>query len=396
MPPEGLSVAPSPLTTQLPFGLSHTFPTTHVAPPSLLWPLNREAVAMPAMHVPGMVSSSELPRGATLAAHESPTSHVAAVTDPSADSFFTLDPLGAGPLPSTPHPGLSNPSQTGARTSPEEEAKMSPDRSAAGAATSLGTTTIATTTLPSTAAAAISSGPQGVAAIIASGASPSGHDPMQLSIGDGVASSAGDSANQPRRTAGTQRLLADIEGPHDTGALEGTSATITSGRAGKRSISGGRSSRRPSKLVHGGPCAECGTTQSTLFRKNMQGQPLCNACGLRYVRSQTRQQQKHSAEESESPYPRTPGDSASPKGYIPGATRSGRSVAGAAEHSRRGKSSQRRLSLDEQRWCRYCGAVTSPQWRYIDKELACNACALRRHRKAERKDVCHCCQGFVF
>jgi hypothetical protein len=330
MPRDGRAVAPSPLGTQLPLAVAQT--SAGIALPGPL--LADEAAATPPRNASGAPQSSEHPRDSV--AHASLTSHAAAAGEH--DLPGAVEPL-PGPYPA-------------AFSGSSQHSPISPR--------------------PRSAVAAL--------------------DEVPGSAGGAEMSGAKDSlTRRPQRTAGTPRALVDTYAdPRDVSVAEGPSPPSASGgRAGKRSLYPGRGGGRPSKLVHGGPCTKCGTTQSTLFRKNSQGQPLCNACGLRYVRSQTKQQQKSCVEGSRDlPVRRQSGDADSPQGeHKASAAAAKRATRNVPERSRRSKSWQRRLSLDEQRWCRYCGAMSSPQWRYIDKELACNACALRRHRKTERKDV---------
>lgn len=154
---------------------------------------------------------------------------------------------------------------------------------------------------------------------------------------------------------------------------------------------GGTPGSRAGQLVSGGPCAECGATKSTLFRRSAEGSPLCNACGLRYSRNLAKQTERQR------------------RSYLGGeAVSTGATVVPSAARQKAAhkagtspKKTRRRLPPDEQRWCRQCGATTSPQWRYVDNRLACNACALRTQRRQERlegKDVrrLFCCQRFVW
>lgn len=135
------------------------------------------------------------------------------------------------------------------------------------------------------------------------------------------------------------------------------------------------STARSTHQVSGGPCTECGATRSTLFRKNAEGLPLCNACGLRYSRHMAKQQAAAARQRTDADFA-PDGDAVRSKGAR--APRTGSP-----------KKQRRRLPPDEQRWCRQCGATSSPQWRYIHDDLACNACALRQQRRLERegKDV---------
>jgi GATA zinc finger len=125
-----------------------------------------------------------------------------------------------------------------------------------------------------------------------------------------------------------------------------------------------RDASRAGRVASGGPCTECGTKQSTLFRRTSEGAALCNACGLRYARRKTKQ--------------------SSASGERSGSRSGGARPSG----SQQGGRARRRLPHPEDRWCRQCGAMDSPQWRYVRDELACNACALRRQRQ-ETKQARH-------
>ena len=132
---------------------------------------------------------------------------------------------------------------------------------------------------------------------------------------------------------------------------------------------------RATHQVSGGPCVECNATRSTLFRKNAEGLPLCNACGLRYSRHMAKQQAAAARQRTDAEF--HPESDAV------------RSKTARAQRTGSPKKQRRRLPPDEQRWCRQCGATSSPQWRYVNDDLACNACALRQQRRMERegKDV---------
>ena len=200
---------------------------------------------------------------------------------------------------------------------------------------------------------------------------------------------------RPRRAAVTQRIPADvlIEGGHAEASAANAASAGALRAARARSPPQARPRSRTSKLMNGGPCTECGVTQSTLFRKNAEGAPLCNACGLRFVRSQSKLQAQakraRPAPAAPPPAPLQPAPAAPAAAPVakpataPPAARRART----SESPAGAKAPRRRLPPDEQRWCRYCGATASPQWRYIENELACNACALRQHRKAERREV---------
>lgn len=179
---------------------------------------------------------------------------------------------------------------------------------------------------------------------------------------------------------------------------------------------------QPSKarqVIRGGPCVECGATHSVLFRKSMDGDPLCNACGLRYQRRLG----KHATG-------RIPGGNYSPataaaaaaaeaaaavglggsggsgtgfavnaglgslnsigSGGLQGVSgygkrsRKKRGYQGGSEESKPA-ATRRRLPVEGQR-CVYCRATQSPQWRYVGSNLACNACALQQKRRAQRSN----------
>lgn len=137
------------------------------------------------------------------------------------------------------------------------------------------------------------------------------------------------------------------------------------------------SASRAGKLVFGGPCVQCGATRSTLFRKCSDGRPLCNACGLRYTRSL----QKHQHEPSPGEAPSAADLAASQLGDP--------SLSAASKKARRPHTdatpkTRRKLPPDELRRCQFCATTTSPQWRYCEKQLACNACALRKQRREDR------------
>ena len=132
----------------------------------------------------------------------------------------------------------------------------------------------------------------------------------------------------------------------------------------------GDGSGRSGQLVSGGPCEECGAKKSTLFRKRADGAPLCNACGLRYSRSLAKLEASQNPAGGSTPKRKTERTSTG---------------VGKDTSDKTPKKVRRRLPPDEKRWCRQCGVTSSPQWRYVDSELACNACALRSQRRLERK-----------
>jgi GATA zinc finger len=194
---------------------------------------------------------------------------------------------------------------------------------------------------------------------------------------------------RPRRTAASQRIPANVligadplepgadapalpGAPSDSGPNSGASSWAVSG-AGPSS-----GSSRPLKtnLVSGGPCVECQAVKSTLFRKTPDGQPLCNACGLRLAREMQKQQNVGQRSDTGGGKRGSPPYSASP-GRGRGVTKTGPGARGR----------RRKLPPDGRRKCAICGATNSPQWRYIQEEdiMACNACALRRYRTQERK-----------
>jgi hypothetical protein len=193
-----------------------------------------------------------------------------------------------------------------------------------------------------------------------------------------------------QRGATLPRATVEMMSDPSLGVTEGLSSE--GGRRGGRHVrspgrhwdGGGILSSRAGQLVSGGPCSECGATKSTLFRKSAEGAPLCNACGLRYSRNlakQTARQQSTTAERQRQSY--FGGEVVSTGGTEVPCTARQKTAHKAGTSP---KKTRRRLPPDEQRWCRQCGATTSPQWRYVDNRLACNACALRTQRRQERRE----------
>jgi GATA zinc finger len=204
-------------------------------------------------------------------------------------------------------------------------------------------------------------------------------------------------SSQPREDQ--SRTVSDSQPPSD-----GKGNVQTFRRASPRRRSPGQgspsthgpTSSRAGQIVKGGPCVECGATQSVLFRKSIDGLPLCNACGLRYQRrlgkhttSKGAQAAPSAADGEPSPAPTpvagSPTNSGRAARPVP---RSRRKAAGSpsGEGGKEGGAKQptrRRLPAEGQQ-CFFCYTTHSPQWRYVGVHLACNACALQRKRRAVR------------
>lgn len=184
----------------------------------------------------------------------------------------------------------------------------------------------------------------------------------------------------------------------------------------------GQQASKSRQMHRGGPCVECGATTSVLFRKSMTGEPLCNACGLRLQRrlgkggsgrpkgANTPFAAATAAAVAAAGLPNLAGlpvDAPvassfgslkpSPSGGFQGAAGSSggkRSRKRGAGDSSKPAATRRRLPVEGQK-CVYCGATQSPQWRYVGSNLACNACALQRKRRAQRSNSDpNVCAGF--
>lgn len=155
----------------------------------------------------------------------------------------------------------------------------------------------------------------------------------------------------------------------------------------------------------GGPCVECGATRSVLFRKSLEGAPLCNACGLRYQRRLGKQHSKGGsgnyalaavAGEASTPPDRAKSAPSVAAHASPGSV-GGKRARAKGSNDIKPSTARRKLPVEGQK-CVYCGTTQSPQWRYVGSNLACNACALQRKRRAQRtnSDPKVCIQPTVF
>jgi GATA zinc finger len=196
---------------------------------------------------------------------------------------------------------------------------------------------------------------------------------------------------RPQRAAASHRIPANVLIGADPADLAADSHAQPGAPPEPGSISGatswhgagaGPSAMAPralkTNLVSGGPCVECQAVKSTLFRKTPDGQPLCNACGLRLAREMQKQHSAGAASDG------GVGSQGSPPYGGAGGRSRGISKMGPGARGRR-----RKLPPDGRRKCAICGATNSPQWRHIPEEdmMACNACALRRYRNQGRNQA---------
>jgi GATA zinc finger len=132
------------------------------------------------------------------------------------------------------------------------------------------------------------------------------------------------------------------------------------------------------KLNRGGPCVLCGATQSTLFRRSPEG-TMCNPCGLRHKR-QLQKQQRESAENIQDAH----SEQLSHERCVSEDTAQ---VLVENRHSSEPlqNEDQHEEPNEERKVCSLCYTDTSPLWRAVDGNLACNKCALRARRKGKRQ-----------
>ena len=127
------------------------------------------------------------------------------------------------------------------------------------------------------------------------------------------------------------------------------------------------------KLNRGGPCVQCGATQSTLFRRSPEG-TMCNPCGLRHKRQQQRQQRESIEVVGEGSSDQRSAERCASE-----------DTEQLLVENKPVNASEPLISSEEHKVCSLCATDSSPLWRSVDGNLACNKCALRARRKGKRQ-----------